>query len=346
MSKNFTTPLFSCGHPRTEKGKKFCPACRADRDAKLAQKKLCGCGRPRERLKHLCDVCRAERQAGKARTKSDKQKAAFAARRQAALERIGKAVNGATSRDQVAERLGGDISRQRISQLIRYWEKATGQTVPLIGTKPGIPRKNRPPKPHKVRSDRNCNAPLPESGRFCRRRKGHFGPHSHWVSWSSYYCGQKDQASGWVCNRKPGHYGKHRYVAEVADGPRLLEWFDCPQCKDSKLLKCYVALELCDNCPPNMRADFMEVLTRRIVKALGVEPERIEVTQVSQRRLHLACDLDAAKTGEGERKMGAKRVGSAIVTGPSREECEAITAERLERWTKHLTECVLKGKEI
>ncbi len=297
MSQAFATPLFACGHPRTEKGKKFCSACRAKRKADLAQKRLCHCGRPRERLKRFCEVCRADnearKEARKAKAKSEKQKASFAARRQATLERIGKAVEGATSRDEVAERLGGNVSRQRISQLIRFWQEATGQTLPLIGFKPGIPRKNRPPKPPKVRSKETCGAPLPDTGRLCRRRKGHFGPHGHWVSWGFGYCGQKEEASGWICNRRGGHKGKHRYVAQVSDGPRLLEWFDCPQCKDSKLLKCYVALELCDKCPPNTRPDFLAVLTRKIVKALGIGPEHIEVTLVSQSRL----PPEKAKTG-------------------------------------------------
>jgi hypothetical protein len=221
------------------------------------------------------------------------QKVVSAERRAAALERIGKAIDGAKSRDEIAERLGKDVSRQRISQMIRFWEEATGQTLPLIGTKPGIPRKDRPPKPPKLPSKRTCGAPLPESGRFCRRRKGHIGPHGHWVSWGFGLCDQKDEASGWVCNRRKAHKGKHRYVAEVANGPRLLEWFDCPECKDSKLLKCHVALELCDKCPPNTRPDFLAVLTRKIVKALGIDPERIEVTQVSHRRLR----VEKAQTG-------------------------------------------------
>ena len=148
MSQAFATPLFACGHPRTEKGKKFCSACRAKRKADLAQKRLCHCGRPRERLKRFCEVCRADnearKEARKAKAKSEKQKASFAAETAATLERIGKAVEGATSRDEVAERLGGNVSRQRISQLIRFWQEATGQTLPLIGFKPGIPRKTGP----------------------------------------------------------------------------------------------------------------------------------------------------------------------------------------------------------
>ncbi len=270
------TEKYSCGHLRTEKGKHLCPECRLEREEqrRSRSKKDAGAKVPVHRPRKVVSV---ERKA-------------------AALERIGKAIDGAKSRKEIADRLGKNLSRQRIAQMIRFWEKATGQTLlPPIGTKPGIARKNRTPKPPKA--PKTCGAPLPESGRFCRRRKGHIGPHGHWVSWNFGRCGHKDEGSGWVCNRREGHVGKHRYVAELSDGPRLLEWFECQECKDSKVLKCYVAFELCNNCPPNARPDFLVAMKRKIVKALSIDSERIEVTEISQARLHLACGLPAEKTG-------------------------------------------------
>ena len=129
--------------------------------------------------------CRADnearKEARKAKAKSEKQKASFAARRQAALERIGKAMEGAMSRDEVAKPLGGNVSRQRISQIIPS-EEATGQTLPLIGFKPNPPQK---PAPEAAKGPQQGDLVvlLPNTGRFCRRRKGHFGPHGHWASW-------------------------------------------------------------------------------------------------------------------------------------------------------------------
>ena len=81
--------IYSCGHPRTEKGK------------------------------HTCAACRALRQA--ARAAHQPQKVISARRRKAALLRIEEALHSARNRREMAARLG--VSRQRVHSLLKWREK-------------------------------------------------------------------------------------------------------------------------------------------------------------------------------------------------------------------------------
>jgi hypothetical protein len=95
MAKS-TKPLFSCGHPRTEKGKHKCPKCRA-------------AGQGEKRARHVSlEIYSAKRAA-------------------AALARIDEVVRCARNRREIAARLG--VSRQRVHQLLR-WRETQLSAVP------------------------------------------------------------------------------------------------------------------------------------------------------------------------------------------------------------------------
>lgn len=108
-------PRYSCGHPRTEKGKHACPECLAARRAIAAEKY-----RAKARAKHNGKPGQAKEAAPAGRP----QAVVSAERRAAAITRIKAAIDGTHDWKVIAARLGG-VSRQRVFQLLKLLERHT-----------------------------------------------------------------------------------------------------------------------------------------------------------------------------------------------------------------------------
>ncbi len=162
-------PRYSCGHPRTEKGKHACPECLAARRAIAAENY-----RAKARAKHNGKPGRAKEAAPAGRP----QAVVSAERRAAAIARIKAAIEGTHDWKVTAARLGG-VSRQRVFQLLKLLERHTDSPEARLFREAERLKREfyRAEKKKRHYGMPMCGARNPATGHVCLLAEGHAGEH-------------------------------------------------------------------------------------------------------------------------------------------------------------------------